>query len=213
MKHPAPYTPGLIPIFAEVLEGAHSVLDPFAGTGRIHNLRDYGYDTTGVELEREWANMAEGTIIGDSTKLTSIFPADQYFDAICTSPCYGNRFADAHEARDGSTRRSYTHDIGRKLSPNNAGAMQWGPKYRTLHSKVWEQCLQMLLPGGLFALNIKDHIRKLQRQYVAGWHVSELSRIGFTLQYHIPFVTSGMRHGENYDARVPEEMIYVFKKD
>lgn len=214
MKHPAPYTPGLLPIFSELLKMrfCHTVLDPFAGTGRIHQLRADGFETTGVEIEPEWAEMSEGTITGDSTNLLSLFPFDKYFDCIVTSPCYGNRFADSHEAKDGSERRSYTHDLGHTLHINNSGAMQWGDAYRKLHHAVWLQCVQMLRPGGVFLLNIKDHIRNFQRQYVGGWHVTELARLGFTLEEHHALVAGGMTKGDNRQ-RVAEEVIYVFRKD
>lgn len=212
MKHPAPYTPGLIPIFAELLGGVENILDPFAGTGRIHQLRPYGYKTVGVEIEPEWADMHDGTIVGDSTKLTKLFKPDTFFDGIVTSPCYGNRFADSHNARDKSHRRSYTHDLGHALSTNNAGSMQWGKKYRDLHIAVWKECFQMLHVGGLFILNIKDHIRNQRRVYVAGWHVTALARLGFVLEHHVALPAKGMRVGENGESRVPDEQVYVFRK-
>jgi hypothetical protein len=52
--HPCPYYPHLIQRFAAHLHGCRSVLDPLAGTGRIHQLQTYGYDTVGVELEPGW---------------------------------------------------------------------------------------------------------------------------------------------------------------
>ena len=66
IKHPAKYTDALLPVFEELLKGCVKVLDPFAGTGKIHSLP---YDTIGVEIEKEWAEMHENTIIGDATDL------------------------------------------------------------------------------------------------------------------------------------------------
>ena len=40
---------------------------------------------------------------------------------------------------------------------------------------------RVLKPGGVFLLNIKDHIRGGELQHVAGWHVTQLCRLGFTL--------------------------------
>jgi len=35
---------------------------------------------------------------------------DDSFDAVCTSPTYGNRLAENHDAYDPQARRSYKHD-------------------------------------------------------------------------------------------------------
>lgn len=78
--------------------GAPVILDPFAGTGKIHRLGQLGYDTLGVELEPEWAGHHERTMVGDSRNLADelarrgIGPVD----GIVTSPCYGNRMADTY---------------------------------------------------------------------------------------------------------------------
>ena len=76
-----------------------------------------------------------------------------------TSPTYGDRLADHHDARDGSVRHSYKHDLGRDLHPDNSGAMQWGPAYRDFHTAAWVEVRRVLRPGGRFVLNVKDHVR------------------------------------------------------
>jgi tRNA G10 N-methylase Trm11 len=104
------------------------VVDPFAGTGRIHELSHVpGVRTVGVEIEPEWARLSSGTVVADALALPV---ADSSVHAICTSPTYGNRHADHHEACDPSLRRTYRHDLGRELHPNNSGRLQWGPDYR-----------------------------------------------------------------------------------
>lgn len=208
VSHPARYSKALIPIFAEVLRGYPEVLDPFAGTGLIHRLQEYGFRTTGVEIEPEWASLHPDTRQGDALSLPF---RDRTFDAICSSPCYGNRLADSHKARDASLRRSYTHDLGRKLADNNAGALHWGPKYREFHEQAWLEALRVLRRAGRFVLNIKDHIRAGERQYVAGWHVTTLSRLGLDLLFHFEVETPAMRRGANRDLRLPEQ-VYVFEK-
>ena len=52
--------------------------------------------------------------------------SDATFDMVVTSPTYGNRMADHHNAKDGRRRITYTHNLGRTLTPGNSGAMQWG---------------------------------------------------------------------------------------
>lgn len=228
-KHPARFSTELLPVFAEMLmppttviktiepEGEARVtpwlrvLDPFAGTGRIHRLAELGpFSTIGVEIEPEWAHMHERTFVGNALALQF---DDDSFDAICTSPTYGNRFADKHNAQDGSVRRSYTHDLGRTLSPVNSGAMQWSEKYRVFHEVAWREARRVLKPGGKFVLNIKDHVRSGERQFVSGWHITTLARLGFTLQWHEAVITQGMRQGANADVRVDAEQVYLLTLD
>lgn len=100
--HPAKYSDGIVAAMAEMLlkhvESRPAeivrVLDPFAGTGRIHELDrcvDGADDkvlytlTLGVEIEPEWAAMHRQTIVGDATALPESWTGK--FGAICTSPC------------------------------------------------------------------------------------------------------------------------------
>jgi tRNA G10 N-methylase Trm11 len=98
VKSPAPFTATILDEIEAALAGAlpssARVLDPFAGTGRVHRLP---YDTIGVEIEREWAEWHPRTIRGDATCLP--FP-DSTFRAIVTSPTYGSRMADHHTAAE-----------------------------------------------------------------------------------------------------------------
>ena len=203
ISHPARFSWPLIPIFAEALppDRYPRVLDPFAGTGRIHELPN---ETVGVEIEPEWAAMHPDTEVGSALAMRF---ADESFDAVCTSPCYGNRLADSHDAADGSLRRSYTHDLGRKLHADNAGSLQWGERYRKFHSVAWEEAWRVLRPGGRLVLNIKDHDRHHARQHVTAWHVTELMRLGFDLVWFDQLDTGGLRQGENSDDRYLEQVI------
>lgn len=209
VSHPSRYPAHLIPIFAEFLDGFDRVLDPFAGTGRIHKLQNWGHTTVGVELEPEWAELHPGTVVGTALKLPF---DDSSFDAICTSPCYGNRLADSHEARDGTVRRSYKHDLGRDLHPENSGSLHWGPKYRAFHLKAWPEAIRVLRPGGRFVLNIADHIRKGKRQPVSAWHAKCLMDCGLTFVDVIAVSTRKLRQGSNRQFRVDGELVWVFEK-
>lgn len=138
MRHPAKYTDSLIPVFARMLKGSTRILDPFAGTGKVFFLERLlpGVQIEALELEPEWATMHPRTTIGN---VLSIPWDNNYFDAICTSPCYGNRMADHHDAKDGSSRNTYAHALGRKPHCNNAGLLQWGEDYRRFHIRAWSE--------------------------------------------------------------------------
>lgn len=114
--HPAVYSKPLLPIFAEIIVDEFRnrrrpirVLDPFAGVGTIHELATLCslpgppgasmlVETVGVELMPAWVAAHERTQVGDATDLPAEWTGT--FDAVVTSPCYGNRMADHHEARD-----------------------------------------------------------------------------------------------------------------
>jgi len=206
IKHPAKYTDSLLPVFDELLKGCTKVLDPFAGTGKIHSLP---YETIGVEIEKEWAEMHQNTIIGDATNLQF---ANCEFDAICTSPTYGNRMADCHNAKDGSSRNTYTHKLGRVLNENNTGKMQWGEKYRDLHINAWGECFRVLKEDGIFILNFKNHIRKGKEVDVFSWHVKTLIEIGFCLNLVRQVETNGNGFGQNGKLRTGFEFVAQFIK-
>ena len=206
IKHPAKYTDDLLPVFEELLKGCTKVLDPFAGTGKIHSLP---YDTIGVEIEKEWAEMHKKTIIGDATDLQF---ANCEFDAICTSPTYGNRMADCHNAKDGSSRNTYTHKLGRTLDGNNTGKMQWGENYRDLHIKAWKECFRVLKSNGVFILNFKNHIRKGKEVDVFSWHVKILIELGFSLDLVKQVKTNGNGFGQNGKLRTGFEFVARFIK-
>jgi tRNA G10 N-methylase Trm11 len=207
------------------------VLDPFAGVGGIHTLAHSGLTTVGVELEPEWATAHPRTLRGDSRSLP--FP-DGAFDAIATSPAYGNRMADHHEAQErcrpcegtgavggegcsacgGEGRReyrriTYRHTLGRALTDGNSGAMQWGEAYRTLHREVWQESVRVLKPGGLFVFNISDHVRGGKVMPVTAWHTSALADLGVIWKYRLPVETPRMRYGQNSALRVSHEDVYV----
>jgi hypothetical protein len=207
-KHPAVFSDELMPVLAAAVPPAEypRVLDPFAGIGRIHQLANH---TVAVELEPEWARAHPGTIVANALALPF---TDEAFDAIVTSPTYGNRFADHHVARDGSVRRSYTHDLGRKLHPNNSGQLHWGAQYRTFHARAWASAVRVLRPGGRFVLNVSDHIRNHERQPVTDWHVETLTKLGFREIGRTDIPTKRMRYGENADARVDAEHVITFEK-
>jgi DNA modification methylase len=134
------------------------------------------------------------------------------FDAVCTSPAYGNRMSDHHNARDTSLRHTYRHTLGRPLHPENSGAMQWGEAYRAFHLAAWTEVRRVLKPGAAFVLNCKDHIRHGQLQPVTAWHIATLVALGFTLTDRIDAPCPGQRHGANGHLRVKFESVLLLRR-
>ena len=215
VPHPAVFPDAVLDAAAAMLDASHYlVLDPFAGVGKIHDLPDkvsWPMRTTGVEIEPEWAICHPSTTQGNVLELWDMYGSDG-FDAVVTSPAYGNRLADAHTARDGSLRRSYTHDLGRKLHSENSGKMQWGKAYRRFHRQAWEQVAAMVKPGGRLVLNVSDHIRDGQRMYVSDFHFIQVHMNGFALVDATRVVTRRLGYGANRELRVPSELVLAFDK-
>jgi hypothetical protein len=215
VSHPARYSAAILERFEKVINQVCNVtadrvkvLDPFAGTGRIHELP---FDTTGVELEPEWGQLvAEGNIIGNATDI----PFDDHaFDVVATSPTYGNRLADHHDATDPHLRRSYTHDLGRPLTDGNTGEMQWGALYQAAHVDIWTEVRRVMKPYGWLLLNIKDHIRNGEQQPVSHWHTAALVELGFTFWpgYSGGVATRHLRQGTTSE-RAGQELVLVFRR-
>lgn len=209
-RHPARYSAPVQQWMRRQLRGwPGPVLDPFAGTGGVHNLgRD---DTWGIEIEPPGTILHPvhpRTLQGDATALPF---ADASFGLVVTSPTYGNRMADSY-AGDGTPRYTYRIAQGQPLRANNSGALHWGPTYRALHAQAWAEVWRVLRPGGLLFVNVSDHIRRHQRRYVTAWHWTTLTAIGFTPTHVEHIVTRRMRHGANRNSRTPTEMILVFTR-
>lgn len=76
VRHPARYSDQVLVAMGQLVDQlvddqgrTVQVLDPFAGTGRVHELGQHTsceLRTFGVELEPEWAGMHERTIVGDA---------------------------------------------------------------------------------------------------------------------------------------------------
>ena len=207
-RHPAKYSDVLLPVFIKALEGHGKILDPFAGTGKLRMIRP---DAFLLEIEPEWAAIS-GATVGDALAMPW---EDGTFDAVCTSPTYGNRMADHftdHQKDKNYTRNTYRHALGRPLTKNNSGGMQWGDKYREFHEKAWIEVWRVLQPGGKFILNVSDHIRKGIVQEVTKWHKETAEKIGFVFVENIEVKTQRQRQGRNGEKRVNCENVMIFSK-
>lgn len=214
--HPAKFSDSIMEKIGAVLEdeldyGA-TILDPFAGVGGVHDFSDR-WMTVAVEIEPEWAAQSaeRGTTwCGDFFE----FEWETSFDAVVTSCTYGNRMADNHQPSpdDTSTRITYRHKLGRQLTANNSGGMQWGGKYRRFHETAWARVHGLLVPGGLFVLNVSDHIRDHEKVPVTAWHRATCKKAGFEVVEDHVVATRRMGFGANGAARVDGEHVIVMRK-
>jgi SAM-dependent methyltransferase len=216
-RHCAKYSKELYPHMMEMLGRPATLLDPMGGVGGIFSLEQHFPDTaiTCIEIEELWAGADPRIVQGDAMNLSF---DDESFDAICTSPDYGNRMADHHNARDNSRRNTYRHSLGRPLHRNNLAQVQWGPLYRFLHTLVLLEIERVLKPGGLFLLNMKDHYRKLKKgqpsqlQLVTDWYIETICDLGFEMLEHRKVPTRGIRQGANGHLRVEYDSLVLFRK-
>mgnify|MGYP000212145934 CR=1 FL=1 len=208
-RHPARYSVALLPVMAQYLQPHWRVLDPFGGVGGLAKLAHTGTRIVIGELEFPIIQQAAGKRRVNANAVALPF-ADDSFDAIATSPTYGNRMADTYT--DDSRRNTYTAAFGFALHPQNSGAIQWGPRYRILHRTAWDEAARVLKPRGLFVLNISNHIRDGREINVAAWHCETLKSLGLHLQTTHTIPTPRNRYGANGEKRAPCEYIFVFQK-
>lgn len=211
IRHPAKYSSEIVEILRDQLRDFDGLaLDPFAGVGKIREIEgEIRARLVLGELESEWARMGRASYIGDALKLPF---QRETFDLVFTSPVYGNRMSDHHNARDGSRRNTYRHSLGRALDPRNSGSLQWGEEYRAFHLAAWKEIRRVLRRGGWFILNISDHVRKGEIVPVSAWHVQAIRDLGFMLEREIRVKTARNRFGENGEKRVDFESVFLFTK-
>ena len=120
-----------------LLRGATAILDPFGGVGGVFQLRAWlgNVRIEALEMEPCWAAADPRITQGNALALPW---GSGTFDAICTSPAYGNRMADHHEARDATRRNTYRHALEQPTA-RQRGALQWGAGYRDFHTRAWTE--------------------------------------------------------------------------
>ena len=198
------------------------VIDIYAGVGRIHQLAvparrgHAGIATTGIELEPEWAACHPRTICADSLSwMVRMIAKGWCYHVAAFSPTYGNRLSDCHDAQDGSVRHSYTHDLGRTLSPGTSANLPWGPKYWAHHGRSYGLLFDLMIPGGLVLLNVSNFYRGKELVHAVEWHRGAMYGAGFLQGGRtVPVVTSRMRGvgDESTAARADHEVILRFRK-
>ncbi len=217
-KHPATFTKAILTKLDEIVPNG-VYLDPFAGVCKIQRIQKLSRQFVCVELEPEWAVQAPSpkqVIVGDSLVQMKEWRKDgTRFDGVVTSPVYGNRMSDHHEASDGSRRTSYTHLLGHMPSEGSSATMYfWQPEYQKFHRKAWRRCYQVTRPGGVMFLNVKNFYRDKQLIDTVTWHADALVKAGWDAESMVqyPVFTPGHRDGENSEARVDHEVIIVARR-
>jgi hypothetical protein len=147
--------------------------------------------------------------------------------------CFGNRMADSHDAKDAckvcagegvlidpvgvsstceqcdgsglSPRNTYRAKLGRAPSEGSAAVLQWGRAYREFHREFVRQCIEVLPPGGLLAVNMKNHIREDRVMQVVEWWLAMMLAFEVDLHSVVRLDSAGNRFGSNGAARVDSE--------
>jgi tRNA G10 N-methylase Trm11 len=211
-KHPAIMGGHILEVCKKFLPSPGArVLDPFAGIGTTAKLLPE-YEVVGVEIEREWAEQEASTVCGDAYQ---VVPTLGLFDAVLTSPAYGNRMADDFNASKPSSRITYRHRLGRPLSENTTSNLHFGRKarkYEDLHEKIWRVCVEALSPAGVFILNCKDFIANGEAREVTEWHVQVLQDYGLEVFGKEQVFSRGMRFGANREKRIDYEWVVALRK-
>lgn len=223
-RHPAPFTNSIIDKLCELVpDGVY--LDPFCGIGRVFQLTRDDRRFVGLELEKEWAAQATARAKSFGMSSSDVYCVDALkwmkdyahfemkFDGVVTSPVYGNRMSDHHDAQDMSTRRSYTHYLGRKLTENNSGAMYfWQDEYKEFHKRAWKLCAKVTKKDGWMFLNVSDFIRNKELVETVKWHAKVLKKTGWKVEDIVDVGTPRFRDGANAELRVDTEAIIVARR-
>ena len=169
----------------------------------------------GVELEPEWVDGYSSMRLKQGDARDMHFFEDEFFDVIVCSPSYGNRDSDrTGDWWDNADRKTYAAALGRNVSPDSLCVPFEHPMYTIGHTLAWAESTRVLKTGGLFVLNVKNHIKNGQIVRCSQWHrevLRDLLRYKEIDDTSIP--TKGRLSGENYEVRAEDvEKIYIFLK-
>ncbi len=197
--------------------GTTSVFDPFAGVGTVNALHlgsPNKLTVTGMEIEPEWADQSPVVETGDS--LTYMALTRKRYDAVVTSPAYGNRMADSYDGRDGSDRNTYRIALGRPLDGDNGAQYHFTSGkmdgYKDFHREAIDGMVRVTRKGGRVIVVVKNFIKGGEVMDVVGWWRDELRDAGLTEIAWIPIEAGGLGYGANRDERVKYEYVLVWEK-
>ena len=217
-RHFQKYLPKTIEAIEERIGHSKMILDPMAGTlQRLSILEEpnRGYHLVhGVEYEQAWVDGYKHPrlIQGDARNLPF---NNGTFDVIIVSPSYGNRDSDkTGDWWDNADRKTYAAGLGKNPTKGSLCVPFEFPEYKIGHTLAWCEAVRVLKVGGLFVINLKNHIKKGQIIRVSQWHREVLrDKIGLKEVDDTSIPTRGRLSGENYDVRAENvEKIYIFTK-
>lgn len=220
--HPATYSAEVLPYISHLMDraaasgpslfGPPRVLDVFGGSGvKLHDLADAaGVESWATELEPEWAANHPRNIVADATRLPF---ADESFDLVATSPCYGNRMADDHEAKDpcktcaGTGKRAGDDD----LPPTDANTCPVCKGSGLSRRHTYRHRLGRPASKGT-ATNLRyvagPRGNRYRRLHVAAW--AEVHRV---LRPYAPFLLNVSNYLETVDGSLVEHRVMEWHLD
>jgi hypothetical protein len=213
-NNPAKFTNSILDVITDKLIGfgGKYILDPFGGSGKIALIKKsipcYIHCN---DIENGWKEdyPVDKWYHQDAQTLDT---KGLLYDAIVTSPTYGNRMADHHNAKDASKRITYTHRYGAKLTEGNTGVLHFGNEYKNKHVAIFRHLLTLLKDGSIVMVNVSDFIRKGEVVGVVSWWKDMLEGLGLAFIEEVQIKTPRMRFGANNEKRVEGESLLVFKK-
>lgn len=226
--HPAMWSQAILEALDEMVPPGR-YLDPYAGTCKINTIAADNRRFYCVEIEPEWAaryvewTPLDGSPVlepftGDCLKWMKIWKRNgTQFDGVVSSPVYGNRMSDHHNAKDASRRRGYRFQLGRMPTEGSTGVMYfWQLRFKDHHQKAVKLIGKLVRPGGYVFWNVKNFyktVNGIEIEYdVLGWFVTEFEKRGFEIEKVVDVGTPGFREGENYEIRKAMEHIIVGRK-
>ncbi len=218
--HPAKFTTEQLALVYAYLPAFNrkklAVFDPFAGVGTVSALNETNRNikVVGMEIEPEWADQSPDVMTGDS--ITYMMLTRDRYDAIVTSPSYGNRMADSYDGRDGSKRNTYRVALGRSLDEQNAAQFHFShledDEYKEFHREAIQGMVRITRKGGRIILVVKNFIKDGFEMDVVGWWRQELEAAGLQEVAFVPIEAGGLGYGANRDERVKYEYVLVWEK-
>jgi len=210
-RHNAKFSAPILSAIIHELPTRGLILDPMGGVGTL--AREWGRHVITGELEWEWVKQAPRPCVQQDVHALPY--RNGSIACVVTSPTYGNRMADHHNARDTSKRNGYAfwlREVGVEPHPNNSGVLGFNKAYKLFHLYAYREIRRVLEPNGLFLLNISNFIKRKREVDAVKWHAMACHALGFKEVGRQYIETPRLRFGENHDARVEHEVLLVMSR-